>query len=66
MSPAVRADDLQATILFPGGIAVEVSLAGKSLDLRAWVRERPALLRVGTAAEPRITVDIVERRGPEE
>lgn len=62
----IHLDDLEATLVFPGGIALEVRLAGKSLDLRASAGERPALLRSGLAAEPQITVDIVESRGPEE
>jgi hypothetical protein len=62
----IHLDDLEVTVVFPGGIALEVRLAGKSVDLRASVGERPALLRSGLAAEPQITVDIVERRGPED
>ncbi len=66
MSRVIRLDDVEATLLVPGGIAVELSLAGKSLDLRARVRERAALLRVGTDADLQVTVDIVERREAEE
>jgi hypothetical protein len=63
----IRADDSQeVTIIFPDGIAVEVTLAGKSLDIQAAVRGRPALVRTDVDARPVVTVDIIERRGPEE
>jgi len=56
----------EVTIIFPDGIAVEVTLAGKSLDIQAVVKGRPALVRTDVEARPVVTVDIVERRGPEE
>jgi hypothetical protein len=59
-------DSREATIIFPDGIAVEVALAGKSLDIRAVVGGRRALVRTELEARPVVTVDIVERRGPEE
>ena len=63
----IRADDSrEVMIIFPGGIAVEVTLAGKSLDIQAAVGGRPALVRTDVDARPLVTVDIVERRGPEE
>ena len=62
----VHAADLDVTVVFPGGVALELSLAGKSVDVRARVKERAAFVRAGTAAEPQVTLDIVERRGPEE
>jgi hypothetical protein len=63
----IRADESrEVTIIFPDGIAVEVTLAGKSLDIQAAVGGRPALVRTGVDARPVVTVDIVERRGPEE
>ncbi len=62
----VRADDPEVKIVFPGGVVVELSLAGKSIDIRASVRERPALVRTDLDALPQVTVDIVETRGPEE
>jgi hypothetical protein len=62
-----RADDSQeVTVVFPGGIAVALALAGKSLDIQAVVGGRPALVRSDIDALPLVTVDIVERRGPEE
>ncbi len=62
----VHAEDAEVRIVFPGGVAVEVALAGKSIDLRATVREQPALMRTDVEARPQVTVDIVETRGPEE
>lgn len=63
----VHADDgREVTIVFPGGIAVSLALAGKSLDIQAAVQGRPALVRTDLDARPVVTVDIVERRGPEE
>ncbi len=62
----VQVDDFEVTIVFPGGVALEVVLAGKSVDVRARVKARAALVRAGVAAEPQITLDIVERHGPEE
>lgn len=62
----VRADDPEVKVVFPGGVAVELSLAGKSIDIRASVSERPALVRTDIDALPQVTVDIVETRGPEE
>ncbi|HEV2439992.1 MAG TPA: hypothetical protein VGX97_08010 [bacterium] len=58
-------DELEATIVFPGGVAVELSLAGKSVDVRAFVGGRSALVRTDLDARPAVTIDIVERRGPE-
>jgi hypothetical protein len=64
---AIRVDESRAvTIIFPDGISVEVTLAGKSLDIQAAVKGRPALVRTDVEARPVVTVDIVERRGPEE
>ena len=62
----VQLDDEDVRIVFPGGIAVALTLAGKSLDIRASVKDRPALVRSDIAALPQITVDIVETRGPED
>lgn len=59
-------DDGEVTIVFPGGIAVALALAGKSLDIQAVVQGRPALVRTEVEARPVVTVDIVERRGPQE
>jgi hypothetical protein len=62
-----EADESQeVTVVFPGGIAVALILAGKSLDIQAVVGGRPALVRSDVDALPMVTVDIVERRGPEE
>lgn len=61
-----QADEHEATIIFPGGVAVELSLAGKSVDVRAFVAGRGALVRTDLDARPYVTVDIIERRGPEE
>ncbi len=62
-----EADESQeVTVVFPRGIAVALTLAGKSLDIQALVRGRPALVRTDIDALPLVTVDIVERRGPEE
>ena len=60
------AGDLEAVVVFPGGVALELSLAGKSVDVRATVHGRRALVRSGLEATPTVTLDIVERRGPEE
>lgn len=62
----VRADDVEVTVTFPGGIAIELTLAGKSLDVSATVHGRPALVRADLDAHPRITLDVVETRGPDE
>ncbi len=62
----VRVDEGEVKILFPGGLAVELTLAGKSIDIRAFVKDRAALVRSNLAALPQITVDIVETRGPED
>ncbi len=63
----LRADDSrEVTVVFPGGIAVGLALAGKSLDIQAAVGGRRALVRTDVDALPVVTVDIVERRGPEE
>lgn len=63
----IRANsDQVVTVLFPGEIAVELALAGKSLDIRATVKGRRALVRTDVEARPLVTVDIVERRGPED
>ncbi len=62
----VRATDGEVTVVFPGGIAVALILAGKSIDISASVGGRPALVRAVLDAHPRVTVDIVETRGPEE
>jgi hypothetical protein len=59
-------DSREVTIIFPDGIAVEIALAGKSLDIQAAVGGRRALVRTDVEARPVVTVDIVERRGPEE
>lgn len=59
-------DSHEVTVVFPGGIAVALALAGKSLDIQAVVGGRPALVRSDVEALPTVTVDIVERRGPEE
>jgi hypothetical protein len=64
--PTFRAEELEATVIFPGGVAVELSLAGKSVDVRASVAGREALVRADLYAQPSVTIDIVERRGPEE
>lgn len=67
MTLTFQADDSdEVTVVFPGGVAVGLALAGKSLDIRATVGGRPALVRTGVEALPVATVDIVERRGPEE
>jgi hypothetical protein len=58
--------DEEVTIAFPGGIDIVVALAGKSLDLRATVKGRPALVRTEVDARSVVTVDIVERRASEE
>ena len=63
---SLQVDELEATIIFPGGVAVELSLAGKSVDVRAFVAGRAALVRTDLDARPAVTIDIVERRGPEE
>ena len=63
----VRADEGQeVTVVFPRGIAITLTLAGKSVDIQAVVGGRPALVRSDLDALPLITVDVVERRGPEE
>jgi hypothetical protein len=62
----VHSDDTEVTVVFPGGIAVTLELAGKSIDISASARGRPALVRTDLEARPRITVDIVETRGPED
>ncbi len=62
----VRADEGEVRILFPGDIAVELSLAGKSIDIRASIKDRAALVRSDVAALSQLTVDIVETRGPED
>jgi len=63
----VQADETrEVRILFPDGIAVELTLAGKSLDIQAAVKGRAALVRTEVDARPVVTVDIVERHGPEE
>lgn len=62
----VHLDDVEVTIVFPGGVAVELTLAGKSLDISASVKNREALVRSDVAALPRVTIDIVEPRGPDE
>lgn len=63
----VRADeDQEVTVIFPRGIAITLTLAGKSVDIKAVVGGRPALVRSDLDALPLITVDVVERRGPEE
>ncbi len=59
-------DELEVILVFPGGVAMELTLAGKSIDISASVNERAALVRSDVAALPRITIDIVEPRGPEE
>ncbi len=62
----VHSDDTEVMVVFPGGIAVTLDLAGKSIDISASARGRPALVRTDLEARPRITLDIVETRGPEE
>jgi hypothetical protein len=62
----VRAEETEVAIAFPGGIVVTLALAGKSVDISAAVKGRPALVRSHLDAHPMITVDIVETRGPEE
>lgn len=63
----VRADEGQeVTVVFPRGIAITLTLAGKSVDIQAVVGGRPALVRSDLDALPLITVDVVELRGPEE
>ena len=63
----VRADATQeVTVVFSRGIAITLTLAGKSLDIQAVVGGRPALVRSDLDALPLITIDVVERRGPEE
>ncbi|HTD47683.1 MAG TPA: hypothetical protein VK881_10510 [bacterium] len=62
----VHVNDPEVKIVFPGGIAVEVTLAGKTMDISASVRGRPALVRIDMDARPQVTLDIVEARGPEE
>lgn len=62
----IHVDDTEVKLVFPGGIAIELTAAGKSIDIRASVKERPALVRSDIAALPQITVDIVEARGPED
>jgi len=64
--PTLSVDDVEVTIVFPGGVALDLALAGKSLDIRASVQGRTALVRAGLDARPELTIDIVERRGPEE
>lgn len=61
-----HAEDLEAVVVFPGGVALELSLAGKTIDVQATVDGRRALLRTGLEATPTATLDIIERRGPEE
>ena len=56
----------EVTIIFPDGITVALALAGKSLDIQAAVKGRRALVRTDVETRPVVTVDIVERRGPEE
>ena len=56
----------EVRIIFPDGITIELALAGKSLDIQAAVKGRAALVRTEVDARPVVTVDIVERRGPEE
>lgn len=58
--------DLEVIVAFPGGVELELSLAGKSVDIRATVHGHRALVRTDLDAKPAATVDIVERRGPEE
>jgi len=58
-------DDLEVEVVFPGGVALVLNVAGKSVDIRASVKDRPALVRTDIAAVPQVTVDIVETRGPE-
>lgn len=62
----VHVDDTEIQVVFPGGIAVTLDLAGKSLDVSASAHGRPALVRTELDARRRITLDIVETRGPEE
>ncbi len=63
----VRADESEeVTVVFPRGIAITLTLAGKSLDIQAVVGGRLALVRSDIDALPTITVDVVERRGPGE
>jgi hypothetical protein len=62
----IHVDGPEVTIAFPGGITVELILAGKSIDVCASVKGRPALVRSDVDARPQVTLDIVEARGPEE
>ena len=62
----IQVDDPEIQIVFPDGISVELVLAGKSIDISASVKGRPALVRSDIDAQPQITLDIVEARGPEE
>src|SRR5437588_10745251 len=54
----VHSDDMEVTVVFPGGIAVTLGLAGKSIDLSASARGRPALVRTDLEPRPLITVEI--------
>jgi hypothetical protein len=62
----VHVDDPEVQIIFPGGISVELILAGKSIDISASVKGRQALVRSDIDAQPQATLDIVETRGPED
>jgi hypothetical protein len=62
----VHVDDPEVQVVFPGGISLELTLAGKSIDISASVNGRAALVRSDIAARPLVTLDIVETRGPEE
>lgn len=62
----VHVDGPEVEIIFPGGIALALALAGKSIDISASVKGRRALVRSDVDARPQVTVDIVEARGPEE
>lgn len=59
-------DDLEVKVVFPGGVTLVLNLAGKSVDIRAFFKERPVLVRSEVVARPSMTVDLVETRGPED
>jgi hypothetical protein len=59
-------DDVEVKVVFPGGVALVLNLAGKRVDIRAFFQERAVLVRSEAVARPAMTVDLVEARGPED
>ena len=59
----VHVNDPEVKIVFPGGIAVEVTPAAMITIAQG---SCPALVRIDMDARPQVTLDIVEARGPEE